>query len=169
VRQLHKEALKLVFSNPTYLILSCGIFTAMLVLLLHTRELLFFEPYFVFHLPESDYLSFVLIIIVAGLTGLVISMAVYQIKTLRSSTKKIGSGLFGSVIGAGAGVCTSCGPIGFAIISSFGTSAAITFSFLTIYEIPIRIVAIAILTGTYFLMVKGITSECKIDIKKDGN
>jgi len=165
---LHKEALKLVFSNPAYLILSGCIFAAMLVLLLYTRELLFFEPYFVFYVSEYDYLSFALIIIVAGLTCLVISMATYQLKTLRSRSKKMGSGLLGSFIGAGAGVCTSCGPIGFAVISAFGASVAVTFSFLTIYEIPIRIVAIAILTGTYFLMAKGITSECKIDIKKNG-
>jgi len=137
----------------------------MLVLLSFTRELLFFEPYFVFYVFEYDYLSFGLILIVAGLTGLVLSMTTFQIKTLRSSSKKMGSGLLGSFIGAGAGVCTSCGPIGFAVISAFGVAAATTFSFLTIYEIPIRIVAIAILTGTYFLMVKGITSECKIDIK----
>ncbi len=163
---MHKEALKLVFSNPAYLILSGLIFAGMLLLLLHTRELLFFEPYFVFHLGQGDYLSFALIIIVSGLMGLVISMAAYRIQTLRASTKKMGSGLLGSIVGAGAGVCTSCGPIGFALISTFGVGAAITFSFLTIYEIPIRIVAIAILTGTYFLMVKGIASECKINMKK---
>jgi len=160
---LHKEALKLVFSNPAYLILSGLIFVGMLFLLLHTRELLFFEPYFVFYLGQGDYLSFALIIIVSGLMGLVLSMAVYRIQTLRASAKKMGSGLLGSIIGAGAGVCTSCGPIGFAVISAFGASAAITFSFLTIYEIPIRIAAIAILSGTYFLMVKGIIYECKIN------
>jgi len=164
---LHKEAIKLVFSNPAYLILSGCVFAGMLVLLLYTRELLFFEPYFVFYVSEYDYLSFGLILMVSGLTGMVLSMATYQIKTLRTSSKKMGSGILGSVVGAGAGVCTSCGQIGFAVISAFGASAAITFSFLTIYEIPIRIVAIAILTGTYFLMVKGITSECKVDMKKN--
>jgi hypothetical protein len=66
----------------------------------------------------------------------------------------MGTGLLGSVVGAGAGICTSCGPIGFAVLSIFGATAATTLSFLTIHEIPIRIVAIAILTGTYFLMVK---------------
>jgi hypothetical protein len=150
---LHKESLKIVFSNSLYLILAGVIFSGMLVLLLHTRELLFFEPFFVFYLPQDSNLSFGLIIITAGLIALVISMATYRIKTVGTSTK-MGTGLLGSVVGAGAGICTSCGPIGFAVLSIFGATAATTLSFLTIHEIPIRIVAIAILTGTYFLMVK---------------
>ena len=126
----------------------------MLVFLLHTRELLFFEPFFVFYVPQDSNLSFGLIIITAGLIALVISMATYRIKTVGPSSKKMGTGILGSVIGAGAGICTACGPVGFAVLSTFGVTAATTLSFLTIHEIPIRIVAIAILIGTYFLMVK---------------
>jgi len=36
--------------------------------------------------------------------------------------KKMGGGIFGSIIGAAAGAC-SCGPIGFAVISTFGAAA----------------------------------------------
>jgi hypothetical protein len=150
---LHKESLKLVFSNPLYLILVGVIFSGMLVLLLHTRGLLFFEPFFVFYLPHDSYLSFGLIIIAAGLMALVISMATYKIKTIGASAK-MGTGLLGSVVGAGAGICTACGPVGFALLSTFGVTTTTTLSFLTIHEIPIRIVAIAILISTYFLMVK---------------
>ena len=81
-------------------------------------------------------------------------MATYRIKTVGTSTKKMGTGILGSVVGVGAGICTACSPIGFAVLSTFGATAVTTLSFLTIHEIPIRIVAIAILTGTYFLMVK---------------
>jgi hypothetical protein len=150
---LHKESLKIVFSNPLYLILAGVIFSGMLVLLLHSRELLFFEPFFVFYLPQDSNLSFGLIIITAGLIALVISMATYRIKTVGTSTK-MGTGLLGSVVGAGAGVCTACGPIGLAVLSTFGATTATTLSFLTIHEIPIRIVAIVILIVTYFLMLK---------------
>ncbi|MGI0064193.1 MAG: hypothetical protein ACREAL_04910 [Nitrosopumilaceae archaeon] len=151
---MHKESLKLVFSNLLYLILTGVIFAGMLVLLLHTRELLFFEPFFVFYLPQDSNLSFGLIIITSGLIALVISMATYRIKTVGASTKKMGTGILGSVVGAGAGICTACSPVGFAVLSTFGATAATTLSFLTIHEIPIRIIAIAILIGTYFLMVK---------------
>jgi len=125
----------------------------MLVLLLYTRGLLFFEPFFVFYVTQDSTLSFGLIIITAGLISLVISMATYRIKTIGASTK-MGTGILGSVLGAGAGVCTACSPVGFAVLSTFGATTATTLSFLTIHEIPLRIVAIAILIGTYFLMVK---------------
>ena len=126
----------------------------MSVFLLHTREFLFFEPYFVFYVPQDSNLSFGLIIITAGLIALVISMATYRIKTVGANTKKMGTGILGSILGAGAGVCTACGPVGFAVLSTFGATTVTTLSFLAIHEISIRIVAIAILIGTYFLMVK---------------
>jgi len=65
-------------------------------------------------------------------------------------------------IGAAAGAC-SCGPIGFAVISTFGSVGATATAFLTNYEIPIRIVAIAILAITYFTTIKSLKVECKIN------
>lgn len=163
---MHKEALKIVFSNPVYLAIVGLIFAPIFVLLLHTRELLFFEPYFVFHLPEDSILSFALIIVLSGLMGVVISMTIFRLRNFKSDAKKMGTGIMGSIVGVGAGVCTTCGPIGFAIISTVGIAGATTLSFLTFYEIPIRLGAIGILSVTYFLMAKGITSECKVDMKK---
>ena len=55
--------------------------------------------------------------------------------------------VFGSFIGAAAGAC-SCGPIGFAVISTFGSVGATASAFLTNFEIPIRIAAIALLLIT---------------------
>lgn len=126
----------------------------MLILLLHSREFLFFEPFFVFYLPTDSYLSFGLIIVTAGLAALVISMITYRIKTVGTCSKNMGTGIIGSVVGAGAGICTACSSIGFAVFSTFGATATTTLSFLSMHEIPIRIVAIAILSCTLFLMVK---------------
>lgn len=88
-------------------------------------------------------------------------MAVYRIKMLKSSKKKIGSSFIGSIIGASAGAC-SCGSIGFAVISVFGAIGGAATAFLANYEIPLRLLSIAILVATYFYMVKGLTKECKI-------
>jgi hypothetical protein len=74
----------------------------------------------------------------------------------------MGGGVFGSIIGAAAGAC-SCGPIGFAVISTFGSVGATATAFLTNYETPIRIIAIAILSITYFTTVKSLKVECKIN------
>jgi len=71
-------------------------------------------------------------------------------------------GVVGSVIGVAAGAC-SCGPIGFAVISTFGSVGATASAFLTNYEIPIRIVAIGILVLTYFTTIKSLKIECKLN------
>jgi hypothetical protein len=74
----------------------------------------------------------------------------------------MGGGVIGSIIGAVAGAC-SCGPVGFAIISTFGSVGATATAFLTNYEVPIRIIAIGILTVTYFTTVRSLKVECKIN------
>ncbi|NOJ31933.1 MAG: hypothetical protein DA329_07350 [Candidatus Nitrosocosmicus sp.] len=134
--------------------------------MLSAREFLYFEPFWVFQLPIDWIPSFALIIVVAGLTSIVTSLAIYQVRMLKANSQKSGVGLVGSVFGVGAGVCTSCGPIGFSIITTFGVAGASTLSFLYDYEIPIRLGAIAILGATYFIMIKGITRECKLSINK---
>lgn len=161
---MHKETIKLVYSNISSWIISGSLFTVLFVFMLYAREFLFFEPFFAFQLPVDWILSFVLIIIVSGLIALVTSLAVFQMRTVKANSKKTGTGVVGSVIGVGAGVCSSCGQIGFAIISTFGVAGATSLSFLTVYEIPIRLVAIAILSGTYFVMIRGITKGCNVNL-----
>ena len=114
------------------------------------------------HVPNGSELGFVLIVIVSGLAALVLPMNVYRIKNLRSSKKKMSGGLFGSFVGAAAGAC-SCGPIGFAVISTFGSVGGIATSFLTNYEIPIRIAAIGLLVFTYYTTIRSLKVECKIN------
>jgi len=74
----------------------------------------------------------------------------------------MGGSILGSIMGSIAGAC-SCGPIGFAVISTFGSIGATATAFLTNYEIPIRIIAIAILVITYFTTIKSIKSECQVN------
>ncbi|KAF6246241.1 hypothetical protein C6990_10190 [Nitrosopumilus sp. b3] len=165
---LHKQTLKLVYSDISSWIISASLFSILFIFMLSARDFLFFEPFFAFQLPVDWILSFVLIIIVSGLVALVTSLAVFQMRTIKANSKKTGTGIVGSVIGVGAGICTSCGQIGFTIISTFGVAGATSLSFLTEYEIPIRLLAIAILSGTYFVMIKGITKGCKVNLNNDG-
>lgn len=148
-----------------YLVISGSIFAFMLALLFYAQEYLFFEPYLIFHIPQGMFPSFVSIIVVSGLIGLVLSLTIFQIRAQKASTKKTSTGLAGSLIGAGAGVCTSCGSLAIPIISVLGVAGASALNFLTIYEFPIRLGAIGILIGTYFMMIRGIT-KCKISINE---
>jgi hypothetical protein len=134
----------------------------MLIGLLIMSEYIFLEPYVVSHIPSGTEFGFVLIVMISALSALVLPMNIFRIYILKSSKQKMGGGVFGSIIGAAAGAC-SCGPIGFAVISTFGSVGATTTAFLTNYEIPIRIIAIAILSITYFTTIKSLKVECKIN------
>ena len=156
------QTIKLVYSNFKYVVLASTIFVSMMIGLLILSEYIFLEPYVVAHLPSGSELGFVLIVIISALSALVIPMNIFRIKILKSSKQKMGGGIFGSIIGATAGAC-SCGPIGFAVISTFGSVGATATAFLTNYEIPIRIIAIAILAVTYFTTVKSLKVECNLN------
>ena len=156
------NTIKFVFSNLKYLVLSLVIFSSMLVGLLILSEYIFLEPYVVSHIPSGTEFGFVLIVMISALSALVLPMNIFRINILKKSKQKMGGGILGSVIGAAAGAC-SCGPIGFAVISTFGSVGATATAFLTNYEIPIRIIAIGILVITYFTTVKSLKIECKFD------
>ena len=156
------EIFKVIFSNFKFLALSVIIFSSMMVLLLLISEFIFLEPYFVTHIPSGSELGFILIITLSALSALVIPMNLFRITNLKNSKQKMSGSIFGSIIGSVAGAC-SCGPIGFAVISTFGSVGATATAFLTNYEIPIRVVAIAILAITYFTTIKSLKTECKVN------
>ena len=155
------EIFKVIFSNFKFLALSVIIFSSMMVLLLFISEFIFFEPYFVTHIPSGSELGFILIITLSTLSALVIPMNLFRIINLKNAKQKMSGGIFGAIVGSAAGAC-SCGPIGFAVISTFGSVGATATAFLTNYEIPIRVIAIAILVITYFTTIKSLKTECKV-------
>ncbi|MDC4228991.1 MAG: hypothetical protein M8317_05040 [Nitrosopumilus sp.] len=113
------------------------------------------------HIPSGSELGFILIVVLSGLSALVIPMNLFRIINFKNSKQKMSGSIFGTIVGSAAGAC-SCGPIGFAIISTFGSVGATATAFLTNYEIPIRIIAIGILAITYFTTIKSLKSECKV-------
>ena len=133
----------------------------MLIPLSILSEFLFIEPLFVIHVIEDRAFGFTLLVAISFMSAVVIPMNIYRIRTLQKSTTKIGGSLFGSIIGASAGIC-SCGPIGFSIISTFGTVAGTATAFLTNYEIPLRLVSLGLLCLVYYTTAKSISIECKI-------
>jgi len=151
---------KLVFSNLKYLILALTIFSSMTIGLLILSEYIFLEPYVVSQIPSGTEFGFFLIVAISALSALVIPMNIFRINILKKSKQKVGGGIIGSFLGAAAGGC-SCGPVGFAVISTFGSFGATATAFLTNYETPIRIIAIVILVMTYFTTVKSLKAECK--------
>ena len=139
-------------------------FAGLFLPLIYVTEYLFFEPYLLFYVPEYEILNFLSIFVICAMTGLVLSMSVYRIRFLQASTRKLRTGLLGSIVGAGAGAC--CGGIGVALISIFGTVGGVATSILTNFEIPLRVVSVTILVFTYFMIVKDLNKECKVRFDK---
>ncbi len=151
----------LVFSDYRYVLLAAAIFAGMLFPLLLVSEYVFLEPYFVGHILQGTELGLVLIVALAGLAGVVLPMNVYRISMLKTSRKKMSGGVLGSMIGSVAGAC-GCGPVGFALFSTFGSIGATASAFLSNYEIPIRLVAVGLLAVTYYTTVRSLKMECRV-------
>ena len=149
------------FSSYSYVLLAGIIFVCMLIPLSILSEFLFIEPFFVIHVIEDRAFSFTILVAISFMSAVVIPMNIYRIRTLQKSTTKIGGSLLGSIIGASAGIC-SCGPIGFSIISTFGTVAGTATAFLTNYEIPLRLASLGLMCLVYYTTAKSISIECKI-------
>jgi len=156
---LQNQALQLVFSQRKYVLLSIAIFAGLVALLSFLSGFVYFEPSLLFYVSGDDVGRFSLVVIVSALSALVVSMSIFTLKLMR--TRKMSSGFVGTIIGASAGAC-SCGYVGFAIISTFGAIGGTATTFLTNYEIPLRLFAIGILLYTYYVTSKGITAQCKI-------
>ena len=150
----------IIYSNPSYILISIGIFFLLFIPLIIISEFLFFEPFLVFSIYPETTLSFFLIVTLSLFSAFAVSMNIYRVKLIKE-TKKIGSSIIGTIIGASAGAC-SCGPIAFSIITTFGTAGSIASSFLTVYEIPIRLTSIGILVIVIFVTTKSLSRECKV-------
>ena len=155
-----QNSLKLVFSNYRYSTISVLVTLGLFLSLSIVSEYLFIEPYVVFSVYPETAFNFSLIVIISILAGMVVGMNIFRVRLVKK-VRKIGSSITGTVIGASAGAC-SCGPIGFSIITTFGTTGSIASSFLTNYEIPLRLISIAILVLVLWTTLKSISRECKI-------
>jgi hypothetical protein len=152
----------IIYSNPSYILILIGIFFLLFIPLIIISEFLFVEPFLVFSIYPETTLSFSLIVMLSLFSAFAVSMNIYRVKLIKE-TKKIGSSIIGTIIGASAGAC-SCGPIAFSVIATFGTAGSIASSFLTVYEIPIRLTSIGILILVIFVTTKSLSRECKVKL-----
>lgn len=153
------NATRLVFSNRAYLLLSIVIFTAVLFSLLTVSGYVFLEPFLVGHVYDGGEAGLVLIVVLAGMTGLVLPMNVYRIVMLRESSKRASVGVMTSAVGSAAGAC-GCGSVGFTMAVALGGFGATAAAFLANYEMPIRLAAIALLAIIYVSTTRSLTDEC---------
>ena len=152
------SSFRIVFSNPIYVIISILITIFFWIILNVVAELLFFSPIWIFYLPSDAVFGFILTNVTAVLVGIVTIMNIYII---RNSKLKLSRSLFsGTSIGLISSTCVSCSSIGFALISTFGGIGILISNFLSVYEIPLRIISIAILIYAIYSSHNKITKNC---------
>lgn len=144
-----------------YVAMAAAITGTMLIGMLVLSEFLFLDPYVIGHIPPGTEAGFALILAISVLSGFVIPMNVYRIAALRAGRTKMGGGILGSMVGTAAGAC-SCGPLGLAIVSTFGSAGSAAASFLTNYEIPVRVAAVAVLAVTVYTTSRSLKTECPL-------
>jgi hypothetical protein len=149
-------SIKLVLSRPGYIALVVIVAIPIWILFGMFDQLLFFEPILTFYLPEDAILGFILTFMVSILLGMLFSMNVYVIRhsKMRISRASLFSGL---TLGIISGVCSSCSSIGFLLISTFGTIGVVASNLLTTYQVPLRMISVAILIFALYSTHKRIT------------
>lgn len=161
LRRFH--VFKLVYySNPVfYLGITILVFTAFWILFNVLDELLYFSPILFFYIPSDAISAFILTNVSALLLGIVVSMNIYLLKTSKVRLGK--SFVSGSFLGVITSACASCSSIGFLIISTFGGAGIIATTFLTNYQIPLRLLSIGILIWALYTVNQRVKKGCVYD------
>jgi hypothetical protein len=160
-------SVKIVFSIPAYILIATAVVIPFWTLFNFFDQLIFFEPIWIFYLPEDAITGFILTTLISILIGMLISMNIYAIRhfKLKISRRSLFSGSSLSIISS---VCGSCSSVGFLLISTFGSIGIIASNLLTNYQIPLRIFSIAILIFALYYINKRIVQSCVV-VYKDHN
>lgn len=130
-------------------------------------QLLFFTPVLVFYLPNDAALGFMLSTITAILMGIVVSMNVYVLKHSRGLKINIGSFFSGSTLSMISSTCASCSSLGFLLVSTFGGVGVTASTFFSNYQIPLRVISIAILVWALYSISNKLTKSCALNYGVD--
>ena len=153
---------RIVFSSILYISLAAAITAGFWIIFNVFEQLLFFWPVWVFYLPEDAIISFILTNVSAVLMGLLVSMNIYTIKHFKLQISK--SSLFsGTGLSILSSTCISCSSVGFLLISTFGGFGIVVSNFLSIYQIQLRILSIAILLFALYSVHARIKKGCMIE------
>lgn len=155
-------AARIVFSNRTYSSLAVLVAAVMWIVFNVLDGLLFFSPVVTYYypLPDDAIPGLILSILTATLIGIVVSMNVFIVRSKLKADKS--SFLSGSTLGTISSMCAGCSSVGFYLASTFGFAGVAASSFLANYQLPLRLVAFALLILAYYAAHKRIVANCKV-------
>jgi hypothetical protein len=77
-------SMKLIFSMPVYMLIAIAVAISFWILFNFFDKLIFFEPVWIFYLPEDAIAGFVLTTIISVLMGILVSMKCIYYKTFKT-------------------------------------------------------------------------------------
>src|SRR5829696_8224930 len=147
-------SVKLVFSHWAYITLAGTIAAIFWIIFNVFEQLLFFYPIVVFYLPEDAITGFIFSNITAILLGMVVSMNVYVLKHSRDVKLRSATSFF------------SGSSLGFLLVSTLGGAGITLTTILSNYQIPLRLLSIALLVWAYHSVSIRLTRGCKMVYSK---
>lgn len=151
------KVLKVLFSKKFYIPSALVVGVIIFSLLAYLEEFLFFNPY-AFYIPKGELFVFSLITSIAILSGLTVPLAIYKIfkyKFTIGSTKEFLAVFLGLSAGCGCSFAIS-------LIAVAGALGSSILGFITLYQNPIRILSIALLSYSFYIELNFLSSiYCK--------
>lgn len=155
---------RMVFSDKSYLALTVGVAVTFWIIFNVLDGLLFFSPVVAFYypLPQDAVSGFVVSNIMSALIGIVVSMNVYAFRNSGSGINK--SSFFpGSILGTVSSMCAGCSSVGFYFATTFGAAGVAASSFMSNYQLPLRLLSIGLLVWAYYSAHQRITKSCSFE------
>ena len=152
---------RMVFSSKLYIALAIVIAATFWIMFNVFDALLFFSPFvdFYYPIPQDAIPGFILSNITAALVGIVVSMNVYLFRNSGTGANKY-SFISGSTVGTASSMCVGCSSVGFYLAATFGTSGVVASTFLSNFQLPLRLLGIGLLLLAYYSAHRMITKSC---------
>ena len=153
---------KLIFSKWSYILIAFTTALAFWIVSSIFDQLLYFTPIVYFYLPEDAVVGFILATITSVLLGIIVSMNIFVFKNTRTKLKTA-SFFSGSTLGVLSSTCASCSSLGFLLVSTLGAAGVTASSFLSNYQIPLRLLSIGLLAWAYYSVSRQLINCCAIN------
>lgn len=153
---------KMVFSGKIYVLVAASVAVPFWIAFNVFDQLLFLSPSVIFYMRDGAWPGFILSTAAAIFTGIVVSMNIYALR--HSISKSLGSLFSGSSVGVATSMCASCSSIALFLATSLGTAGLAISTFLSNYQIHLRLLSVIILIWAYYSVHKKITASCSTKI-----
>ena len=157
---------KIVFSKWSYILIAFATALGFWIVSTSFDQLLYFTPIVFFYLPEDAVVGFILATITSILLGIIVSMNIYIFKNSKMKIKAT-SFFSGSSLGILSSTCASCSSLGFLLVSTLGAAGVTASTFLSNYQIPLRLLSIGLLAWAYYSVSRGLIKSCTVNYKHE--